>query len=111
MSHDSSAPTFDRRFLALCLAATGVVFGDIGTSPLYTVNEVLETGIMTSPDEILGVASLLFWTLTLAITVKYVGLVLLADNGGEGGTFALMGLLRQHAFVGRAALLGLLVFA
>jgi KUP system potassium uptake protein len=111
MSDASTTPVTDRRFLALCLAATGVVFGDIGTSPLYTWNELLETGALDSPTQVLGVCSLLFWTLTLAITVKYVGLVLLADNEGEGGTFALMGLLRQHPFRGRAALLGLLVIA
>ncbi len=108
---DAHASPLDRRFLALCLAASGVVFGDIGTSPLYTWNELLKTGSLTSPAEILGICSLLFWTLTIAITVKYVGLVLLADNAGEGGTFALMGLVRQHPFRGRAVLLGLLVFA
>jgi KUP system potassium uptake protein len=110
--HDANAtPATDRRFLALCLAASGVVFGDIGTSPLYTWNELVETGSVASPDQVLGVCSLLFWTLTLAISVKYVGLVLLADNAGEGGTFALMGLVRQHPFRGRSLLLGLLVFA
>lgn len=104
-------PTDWRRFLTLCLAATGVVYGDIGTSPLYTWNEVRRTGVLHDADAILGACSLLIWTLTLAITVKYVGLVLRADNHGEGGTFALMGLVGPLRFVGHAALLAALAFA
>ena len=87
---------------ALTLGAIGVVYGDIGTSPLYTWNEIRRTGVLTGPGEVLGATSLVLWTLTLAITVKYTFIVLRADNHGEGGTFALMGLLRDVAFRGRA---------
>jgi KUP system potassium uptake protein len=109
MQSQTSAAADPRAFLVLCLAACGVVFGDIGTSPLYTWNEVIETGIVRGDADVLGVCSLLFWTLSLAITVKYVALVLRADNEGEGGTFALMGLLSPLQFRGRKTLLGLLV--
>ncbi len=82
-SHDTSWWT--------ALAALGVVFGDIGTSPLYTWNEIRNHGSLDSPDAILGVMALIFWSMTIAITLKYVTYVLRADNHGEGGTFALMG--------------------
>jgi KUP system potassium uptake protein len=98
--------------LALAIAAIGIVYGDIGTSPLYTWNEVRRHGGIDSPEEILGTASLIFWTLSLIITGKYISVVLRAHNHGEGGTFALMGLLQ--AARGRAPgglLAGALVFA
>lgn len=80
-------------FLALCVSAAGVVFGDIGTSPLYTWSEIRAHGGLSDPADVLGVCSLIVWTLTLVVAVKYVLIVLRADNHGEGGTFALMGLL------------------
>src|SRR5687768_11581987 len=86
----------DRAWWTLRLAAAGVVYGDIGTSPLYAWGEVRHTGTLGRPEDILGAASLIFWTLTLGITVKYVQLVLRADNQGEGGTFALMGLVQRY---------------
>jgi len=78
----------------LALGALGVVFGDIGTSPLYAFKTCLTAiGPLTSrPLAVLGVLSLIFWAITLVVTVKYVGLVLRADNRGEGGVLALTAL-------------------
>jgi len=80
---------------ALALAALGVVFGDIGTSPLYTYETAL--GVITKPgaDAAIGVASLIVWSLLIIVTLKYVGIVMRADYHGEGGVFALLALLRQ----------------
>jgi KUP system potassium uptake protein len=78
---------------ALALGALGVVFGDIGTSPLYTLKTVLDlTGGNTAPT-ILGIVSLLVWTLIIVTTVKYAGFAMRIDNDGEGGILALMALL------------------
>lgn len=79
---------------ALTVGALGVVFGDIGTSPLYALRECFapEHGILVTPENILGVLSLIFWSLTLVISVKYLGFVLRADNKGEGGVLSLMAL-------------------
>jgi KUP system potassium uptake protein len=76
---------------ALALAALGVVFGDIGTSPLYTMREAFghAGGLHLSEAAVLGVLSLVFWSLILVVTVKYVALILRADNRGEGGVLAL----------------------
>src|SRR5262245_2905334 len=81
---------------ALSLAALGVVFGDIGTSPLYTLKTVLEVtgGVHPKPEAILGALSLILWTLIIVTSLKYVSLALRFDNGGEGGILALMALLR-----------------
>ena len=78
---------------ALTLGAIGVVYGDIGTSPLYALREVFATqhAALNVPD-ILGVLSLVFWTLTFIVSLKYVSLILRASNNGEGGTMALMAL-------------------
>ena len=82
---------------ALSLAALGVVFGDIGTSPLYTLKTVLEVtgGAHQKPEAILGALSLILWTLIIVTSLKYVSLALRFDNGGEGGILALMALLRR----------------
>ncbi|MCA3219269.1 MAG: potassium transporter Kup [Burkholderiales bacterium] len=81
---------------ALVLAALGVVFGDIGTSPLYAFRESLRAAGGVSHDTVLGLLSLIFWAITLVVSIKYVSLVLLADNDGEGGILALLaGVLRQ----------------
>ncbi|MEJ7139247.1 potassium transporter Kup [Comamonadaceae bacterium SL12-8] len=78
---------------ALTLAALGVVYGDIGTSPLYAVKEVFLLGhVPIDHDSIMGVLSLMFWALTLVVSLKYVLLVLRADNHGEGGVIALLAL-------------------
>jgi KUP system potassium uptake protein len=79
---------------ALGLSALGVVFGDIGTSPLYTLKTVLDlTGAGPSPDVVMGILSLLLWTLIIVTTVKYVLFAMSVDNDGEGGILALMSLL------------------
>jgi KUP system potassium uptake protein len=81
---------------ALTLAALGVVFGDIGTSPLYAVREVFHAGhVVPTREHVLGVLSLIFWSLTIVVSLKYVVLVLRANNNGEGGTMALMALASQ----------------
>jgi KUP system potassium uptake protein len=79
---------------AATLAALGVVYGDIGTSPLYTVQTVFSesTGIAATPDNIIGATSAIFWALMLVVTLKYVLLILRADNHGEGGIMALVAL-------------------
>src|ERR1700739_2065542 len=79
-------------------AALGVVFGDIGTSPLYAVSACfVGPGIAVTPDHILGVLSLIFWSLVLVILLKYVSVVLNADNKGEGGVLALTALVVNTA--------------
>ncbi len=88
-----STDTHERSsFPKLCLAALGVVFGDIGTSPLYAIRECFAHGhdMLLTEANILGVLSLVFYTLLLIITLKYLIFVLRADNGGEGGVLALM---------------------
>jgi KUP system potassium uptake protein len=79
---------------ALTLAAVGIVYGDIGTSPLYTLKTIFDPthGLALNPDNLLGVISLIFWGLTMIVSLKYVSLVLRADNRGEGGIMALMAL-------------------
>lgn len=85
-----------RYLFTLSLTALGVVYGDIGTSPLYALKECF-TGVHSvrpTPDNVLGVLSLVFWALVLVISVKYIGVVMRADNRGEGGILALMALVR-----------------
>ena len=79
---------------ALMLAAIGVVFGDIGTSPLYALKECFspEHGIPYTPEAVLGILSMLFWAVLLIVTLKYVVIVMRADNRGEGGVLSLMAL-------------------
>jgi KUP system potassium uptake protein len=79
----------------LSLAALGVVFGDIGTSPLYAFKTCFDEvhGTLPTPENVLGLLSLIFWALTAIISVKYVTIILRADNQGEGGALALMALL------------------
>jgi KUP system potassium uptake protein len=89
-----------KRTAALTLAALGVVFGDIGTSPLYTVKECFSefTGITPTPFNVLGILSMITWVLILVVTLKYVVVVMRAGNRGEGGVLALMALVsRQEA--------------
>nr|WP_232220202.1 KUP/HAK/KT family potassium transporter [Legionella tunisiensis] len=78
----------------LALGALGVVFGDIGTSPLYAMRETL-SGLPINLVEVLGVLSLIFWSLILVISIKYLVIVFRADNEGEGGVLALLALLKQ----------------
>ena len=83
----------------LVIAALGVVFGDIGTSPLYTLKACFGGShfLSSTPENILGVLSLIFWSITLLISLKYVTLIMRADNKGEGGIMALMSLIQQKA--------------
>src|SRR5690348_14067616 len=92
--HTRGAPSRASYLAALSLAALGVVYGDIGTSPLYAIREsfLREHGVAPSPANILGVLSLIFWALVVVISVKYLVFVLRADNRGEGGILALTSL-------------------
>lgn len=78
------------------LITLGIVFGDIGTSPLYVMKAIIHTGETLDEDYVLGALSCVIWTLTLQTTVKYVLVALRADNNGEGGILALYALLRRH---------------
>jgi KUP system potassium uptake protein len=81
------------------LSALGVVFGDLGTSPLYSLQTVVQaTGGQFTPQSALGVLSLIVWTLIVTISVKYCVFVMRADNSGEGGILALMSLIGANAF-------------
>jgi KUP system potassium uptake protein len=103
---------------ALAVGALGVVFGDIGTSPLYTVQTVFNPNdphpLKVSHDTIFGIVSLIFWSVTIIVTVTYVLLVMRADNDGEGGIMALIALIRRRALPGgsraKAALAALGIF-
>ena len=84
---------------ALALAALGVVYGDIGTSPLYTMKEVFAGNhpIPLTPDNILGILSLILWSLIVIVSIKYVVFIMRADNRGEGGIMALIALALHNA--------------
>src|SRR6185312_15604495 len=105
-----------RRSLGLTVGALGVVFGDIGTSPLYAMREtaVAVGGHAASQTAVYGALSLIFWTLVIVVTVKYVGFIMRADNNGEGGVMALAALAHRSPVpraaktaIGVAALMGL----
>ena len=85
---------------ALALGALGVVFGDLGTSPLYTVQTVFSPSdphpVRVSQDSVYGVTSLIVWSVMIIVTVTYVLLVMRADNDGEGGIMALITLIRRR---------------
>ena len=98
-----------KRTSALTLGAMGVVYGDIGTSPIYAFNEAVRAG-GDSRSEILGVLSLVFWTLTAVVSIKYLVFVLRADNKGEGGTLAMFSQLSSKIRDGRKGVLGFTVF-
>ncbi|MDA3913285.1 potassium transporter Kup [Oleiagrimonas sp.] len=93
-----------KQWMALALGATGVVYGDIGTSPLYTIKEVFgEHGIGVSYANVLGALSLVFWSLIVVVSLKYLLFIMRADNKGEGGIMALLAL-AQHSVRGIARL-------
>ena len=103
----------------LVLGALGVVFGDIGTSPLYAMRASVQAagGAVPGPAAVMGALSLIFWALIIVVTVKYVFLIMRADNNGEGGVMALAALAhrapvnrRFKTAIGLAALLGLALF-
>src|SRR6478735_12651257 len=101
----SAAPAEKRTSakLKLAVGAIGVAFGDIGTSPLYAFRETFAGPHHLALDDlhIYGVISLIFWSMTLIVSVQYVGVLMSADNKGEGGTLALVALLSRK--VGRAS--------
>jgi KUP system potassium uptake protein len=102
-----------RRYLfTLSLGALGVVYGDIGTSPLYAFRECFaeEHHLTPTPDNVLGILSLIFWSLVIVISIKYLVFVMRADNRGEGGILALMSLVSPRRSVRRTSLLGLGLF-
>ena len=113
--HNSNHPP-SAGLATMSLAALGVVYGDIGTSPLYAIKECFHGlhAITVNQANVLGVLSLVFWSLTVVVTVKYVAFIMLADNRGEGGIFALLALLsksdqspgRRHAAIDLAAVFG-----
>ena len=105
------------RYLAvLTVGALGVVYGDIGTSPLYALKQCLAGPhpVAQSPKDVLGILSLIFWSLLLIVSLKYLGIILRATNRGEGGILALMALAFPKQTPGasrrRALLIGLGVF-
>ena len=102
---------YNKATVAGLIIALGIIYGDIGTSPLYVLNEIIK-GRIINEELILGSLSCIIWTLTLQTTVKYVILTLNADNKGEGGIFSLYALVRRRrkwlvipAMLGGAALL------
>src|ERR1041385_9054780 len=105
MSATRSGAAATTRLLPLTLTAVGVVYGDIGTSPLYTIRECFygPHGFEPTHENVLGVLSLVVYSLTLIISVKYIALVMRADNQGEGGILALTSLVPSRALVSGAA--------
>jgi KUP system potassium uptake protein len=93
-----NAPDRSTGLAALSLAALGVVFGDIGTSPVYTFRECFnpEHGLPLDAEHVLGILSMIFWALIIVVTVKYVLLIMRADNQGEGGILALLALASER---------------
>jgi KUP system potassium uptake protein len=111
--HEEYGP--DRRaLLTLCLGALGVVYGDIGTSPLYALKECFapEYGITPTPENVLGILSLIFWSLNFVVSFKYLVFIMRAGNRGEGGIMALLALLhpRMETARSRRLLIGLGLF-
>jgi KUP system potassium uptake protein len=84
----------DTHAIRLAYQSTGVIYGDIGTSPLYVFSSTFASD--PTYDDLLGALSLIIWTITLMVSVKYVLIVLRADDEGEGGTFALYSLLSRY---------------
>ena len=99
-TYESDAPhqhSREQGILKLCAGAIGIVFGDIGTSPIYAFRETFAGHHPLDPDalHIYGVLSLVFWSMMLVVTIKYVGIIMRADNRGEGGSLALLALINR----------------
>ena len=94
--HDGTSQTMNKVGFAGLLVTLGIVFGDIGTSPLYVMKAIVNTGETLDTNYVLGALSCIIWTLTIQTTIKYVLVALNADNNGEGGILALYALLRKH---------------
>ena len=94
----------------LVIGALGVVFGDIGTSPLYTIKICFigPHALSPSPENIMGVLSMIFWSLNLVVSIKYALFIMRADDGGQGGIFAMLALLHKKlgSNLGRGLVLG-----
>jgi len=103
----SAAPPSLRGLLTLALGSAGVVYGDIGTSPLYAFKESISHFGKVGPAEVIGVLSLMLWTLMVIVTLKYVTILMRFDNRGEGGTLSLMALVQKAG--GRGAKLLILI--
>ena len=103
MGHVSSPATEDghskAKPIGMLVAAVGVVYGDISTSPLYTLNEVFTGGygVQVNHDGVFGILALILWSLIWVVSIKYVLFILRADNEGEGGIMALTALARRAA--------------
>ncbi len=113
--HYVEANPTGRRLGLLTLTALGVVFGDIGTSPLYALRECFkpEYGLTPTPDNVYGVLSLILWSLILVVSYKYIGFIMRADNRGEGGILAMLALIIKEDSErrrGRAVLIALGIF-
>jgi KUP system potassium uptake protein len=112
------SPALRKARNSLVLGALGVVYGDIGTSPLYTVKQCFNVEDAVTPDNVLGVLSLIAWSLTVVVTLKYVIVIMRADNRGEGGILALTALAlrsasrrgRRHRLILMAGLVGAALF-
>jgi KUP system potassium uptake protein len=104
---DSSSHAPHGNFATLTIGALGIVYGDIGTSPLYAMDALFlgHAGSAQTPADVLGGVSLVIWTITLIVAIKYAILVLRAQNDGEGGVFALYGLLAERDKRGTTLLL------
>jgi KUP system potassium uptake protein len=98
-SAQSQGPSSGWRLMLMALGALGIVYGDIGTSPLYAFRECFseQYGIPVNEANVLGLLSLIFWSLVIVVSIKYLTLVMRADNHGEGGILALMALAREDA--------------
>lgn len=97
----------------LTIAALGIVYGDIGTSPLYAVNQIFfgYGGLAPTREHVLGAIGLVIWILTIIMSLKYITFVLRADNDGEGGVFALLQFIQDIPWIGIGAVSALLIFA
>lgn len=115
---NGEAHAFKKARHGLVLGALGVVYGDIGTSPLYTVKQCFDSGTAITPEAVLGVLSLIAWSLTVVVMLKYVIVIMRADNRGEGGILALTALAlrsasrrgRRHRLILAAGLVGAALF-
>ena len=114
MSDHTKAPPSGKALAGLALAALGVVYGDIGTSPLYAIKECFAGlhSVPPTPENVIGVLSLIFWSINFVVSFKYVSFVLRADNRGEGGVLALLALVRplSRPSTGRAVLIAMGLF-
>src|SRR3954471_16877955 len=108
----SKAPVHHAGAAALTLGALGVVFGDIGTSPLYALQTVFSAdnhAVKATQDDVYGVLSLVFWAITIIVSVKYLTFIMRADNDGEGGIMALIALIQRARLTSHAAKVSLVL--